>query len=69
MGDEGGSEVHGVGEVPLPIADQLLLELIEPQRWPALPVVLLHGAGEGGAEGGAVSAGGDVAGAVGGILH
>ena len=69
VGDEGGSEVHRVGEAPLPIADQLLLELIEPQRWLALLVVLLNGAGEGGAEGGAIGAGGDEAGAVGGILH
>ena len=69
MGDEGGGEVHRVGEAPLPIADQLLLELIEPQRWAALLVVLLHGAGEGGAEGGAIGAGGNKASAVGGILH
>ena len=68
-GDEGGGKVHGTGELPLPIADQLLLELIEPQRWPRQPIVLLHRAGEGGAEGGAIGAGADEAGAVGGVLH
>ena len=65
MGDEGGREVHWVGEALLPIADQALLQLIERQRGTGLP----HRGGEGGAKGGAIGAGGDVAGAMGSVLH
>ena len=67
--DEGGGKVHRVGEALLPVADQALLQLIQ-SHWPGmLQLGLLHGGGEGGAEGGAVGAGGNEAGAVGSVLH
>ena len=67
--DEGGSKIHRVGKVLPPVADQALLQLIQGDWASQLKLGLPRSGGERCAERGAVGAGGNEAGAVGGVLH